>query len=171
MGYPRRLVNRGLAVITVSSKHPAGLRMNRFAGIAVAISMAILASGCTTHLVDGQKQEMDVYESKGLAVHEKSVALAAGLGILPAAGYFYTNHPAVAVFSIPLWVISLGPLWMPFDTAQAAQVHNFYATRRQVEFDKAKDLRELDHRLEDKQLTYEQHLREQRTIEQKYSAY
>ncbi|KPC02120.1 putative transmembrane protein [Pseudomonas amygdali pv. lachrymans] len=40
-----------------------------------------------------------------------------------------------------------------------------------MEFDKAKDLRELDHRLEDKQLTYEQHLREQRTIEQKYSAY
>lgn len=145
--------------------------MKRFTGIAVAISMVIVASGCTTHLVDGQKQEMEVYESKGLAVKEKSVALAAGLGILPAAGYFYTNHPAIAVFSIPLWVISLGPLWMPFDTAGAAEVQNFYATRRQVEFDKAKDLRELDHRLEDKQLTYEQHLREQRTIEQKYSAY
>ncbi|MBA6119313.1 hypothetical protein IYR97_24540 (plasmid) [Pseudomonas fulva] len=145
--------------------------MKRIAGIALAVSLAITAAGCTTHLDSGQEQEFSVYESKGLVVKEKSVGVAAALGILPAAGYFYTGHPVKGVFSIPLWVISLGPLWMPLDNAQNARLINFYATRSQVERDKAKALRELDHRLEDRELTYEQHLREQRTIEAKYSAY
>lgn len=145
--------------------------MKRFAAIIAGISLSVLATGCTTHLADGQKQELAVYESKGLVVKEKSPGLAAALGVLPGAGYFYTGHPVLGVTTIPLWVISLGPLWMPFDAAAAAQTRNFYATRTQVERDKAKALRELDHRLEDKQLTYEQHLREQRTIEAKYSAY
>lgn len=144
--------------------------MKRIAGIA-ALALSIAATGCTTHLAEGQKQELAVYESKGLVVHEKSPGVAAALGILPGAGYFYTGHPVLGVTTIPLWVISLGPLWMPFDTAGAAEVRNFYATRMQVERDKARELRELDHKLEDKQLTYEQHLREQRAIEQKYSAY
>lgn len=145
--------------------------MKRITGIAVAISLAISASGCTTHLAEGQKQELAVYESKGLVVHEKSPGVAAALGILPGAGYFYTGHAVLGVTTIPLWVISLGPLWMPFDTAAAAESRNFYATRMQVERDKARDLKELDYKLESKQFTYEQHLREQRTIEQKYSAY
>lgn len=145
--------------------------MKRIAGIALAVSLAITATGCTTHLDSGQEQELAIYESKGLVVKEKSVGVAAALGVLPAAGYFYTGHPVKAVFSIPLWVISLGPLWMPFDTAGAAELKNYYATRSQVEREKAKALRELDHRLEDKELNYEQHLREQRTIEAKYSAY
>lgn len=145
--------------------------MKRIAGIALAVSLAITATGCTTHLDSGQEQEFSVYESKGLVVEEKSVGVAAALGVLPAAGYFYTGHPAKAVFSIPLWVISLGPLWMPWDAAGSARLSNFYATRRQVERSKAKDLREIDYKLENKEISYEQHLREQRTIEAKYSAY
>ncbi|MBM5459057.1 hypothetical protein H8F21_15925 [Pseudomonas sp. P66] len=145
--------------------------MKRIAGIALAISLVISATGCSTHLMDGQKQELAVYESKGLLVEEKSVGLAAALGVLPAAGYFYTGHALKAVCSIPLWVISVGPLWMPVDAAGQAEVRNYYATRAHVEKSKARALRELDHRLEDKELSYEQHLREQRTIEAKYSAY
>lgn len=129
------------------------------------------ATGCTTHLAEGQKQELSIYESKGLAVKEKSVGAAAVLGLLPGAGYFYTGHPVLGVTTIPLYVISLGPLWMPFDTAAAAESRNYYSTKIQVERDRAQALRELDHKLEDKQLSYEQHLREQRAIEAKYSAY
>lgn len=136
--------------------------------LAVVLSFA---SGCTTHLAEGQKQELSIYESKGLVVKEKSVGAAAVLGLLPGVGYFYTGHPVLGITTIPLYVISLGPLWMPFDTAAAAESRNYYSTKIQVERDRAKALRELDHKLEDKQLSYEQHLREQRLIEAKYSAY
>lgn len=146
--------------------------MKRFLSLTFAVALASnTLIGCTTHLADGQKRELEVYESKGLLVQEKSPGLAAALGVLPAAGYIYTGHPFIGIASIPLWVISLGPLWMPYDSASAATSKNYYATRMEVERRKAKALRELDHRLEDKELTYEQHLREQRSIEAKYSAY
>jgi hypothetical protein len=144
--------------------------MKRIVICALAAALG-LASGCTTHLAEGQKQELAIYESKGLVVKEKSVGAAAVLGLLPGVGYFYTGHPVLGVTTIPLYVISLGPLWMPFDTAAAAESRNYYSTKIQVERDKARALRELDHKLEDKQLTYEQHLREQRLIEAKYAAY
>jgi len=59
----------------------------------------------------------------------------------------------------------------PFDVAGAAKTENYYATKMSVERAKAKALREIDHKLEDKTLNYEQHLREQRAIEALYSAY
>lgn len=52
------------------------------------ITLAVALQGCTTHLAEGQKREMRVYEEKGLVVKEKSVGTAAILGIFPAAGYF-----------------------------------------------------------------------------------
>jgi len=135
----------------------------------LALSLAVL-TGCTTHLAGGQKQELAIYESKGLVVQEKSVPAAAVLGILPGVGYCYTKHYVLCVTTIPLYPL-LGPLWQPFDVAAAAKSENYYATKMAVERAKAKALREIDHKLEDKQLTYEQHLREQRAIEARYSAY
>lgn len=135
-----------------------------------AIAMVVALQGCTTHLAEGQKRELRVYEEKGLLVEEKSVGLAGVLGIFPSAGYFYAGHPVIAITSIPLYPL-LGPLWMPFDAAAAAKSRNYYATKAEVERAKAKALRELDHKLEDRTLSYEQHIREQRVIEQKYSAY
>ncbi|MCV4065278.1 hypothetical protein ACRCQJ_12605 [Pseudomonas aeruginosa] len=138
-----------------------------FAALLCAVA---LASGCTTHLSEGQKRELDAYEQKGLKAEEKSVGTAAVLGIFPMAGYFYTGHPALAVTTLPLYPF-LGPLWMPYDTAQSAKNRNYYATKEFVEREKRKALTEIDHKMEDKQLTYEQHVREQRLIEAKYSPY
>lgn len=138
---------------------------------ALALSLVVGMSGCTTHLASGQKQELAIYEQKGLAVQEKSVATAAVLGILPGAGYCYVGRYGLCVTTIPLWVISLGPIWMPFDTAAAANTENYYATKMKVEREKAQALRKLDHKLEDKQISYEVHIREQRAIEAKFSAY
>ncbi|MBF6615492.1 MAG: hypothetical protein ITG07_02080 [Candidimonas sp.] len=135
-----------------------------------AIAMVVALQGCTTHLAEGQKRELKVYEEKGLVVQEKSVGLAGVLGIFPAAGYFYVGHPVLAITTIPLYP-ALGPLWMPFDAAASAKSRNYYATKAEVERLKAQALRELDHKLEDRTLSYEQHIREQRVIEQKYSAY
>ncbi len=62
---------------------------------------------------------------------------------------------------------------LPFDCdeAQSAKNRNYYATKEFVEREKRKALREIDHKMEDKALTYEQHIREQRLIEAKYSPY
>lgn len=145
--------------------------MKRFLA-ATAMSLAVLSTlqGCTTQLIEGQKQELATYEQKGLKVKEKSPGLAAGLGIFPAAGYFYTGHWALAITTIPLYVFA-GPLWMPFDTYNAAEARNYFATKASVERQKAKEIRENDHAMEDKKIDYEQHIRNQRTIENKYSAY
>lgn len=113
---------------------------------------------------------MAAYEAKGLAQQEKSVALAAVLGIFPIAGYAYTGHPVAATFSVFTWPF-LGPLWMPADTGLAASERNYWATKDYAEREKRKDLAAIDEKLEQKQLTYEQHLREQREIETKYSPY
>jgi hypothetical protein len=85
-------------------------------------------------------------------------------------GYAYSGHPVLAVTTIPLWIFA-GPLWMPFDAMSSAKSRNYYATKIQVERQKANELQVLDRQLDDKSLTYEQHLREQRLIESKYSAY
>lgn len=70
----------------------------------VAVGLALALQGCTTNLIEGQKQELATYKAKGLAVEEKNPATAAALGILPGAGYFYTglrarfyHHPALPV--------------------------------------------------------------------------
>lgn len=134
------------------------------------ISASILMAGCTTHLAEGQKQELAVYESKGLVVKDKSPAGAAVLGVLPAAGYFYTGHPVLAITTIPLYPF-LGFLWMPADNYEAAQTRNYYATKTQVERDKAKALLEIDNQLSEKKINYDQHLRKQREIESHFSGY
>ncbi|MNW22797.1 hypothetical protein D3C71_2245080 [compost metagenome] len=60
---------------------------------------------------------------------------------------------------------------MPFDAAGSAQSRNYYATKMEAERNKAIELRANDQKMEDRTLTYEQHIREQRAIESKYSAY
>lgn len=141
------------------------------ASVALSAFALCALQGCTTQLIEGQKQELKTYESKGLLVEEKNPRLAAGLGVLPTAGYFYTGHPVIALTSIPLYVISLGPLWMPFDSYNAAQARNYFATKASVERQKAKAIRDNDHDMEDKKISYEQHIRNQRVIEEKFSAY
>lgn len=135
---------------------------------AALLSAVMITSGCTTHLSEGQKRELDAYDQKGFKVEEKSVATAAVLGVFPMMGY--GGHPVLAFTTLPLYPF-LGPLWMPYDTAQSAKNRNYYATKEFVEREKRKALREIDHKMEDKALTYEQHIREQRLIEAKYSPY
>jgi hypothetical protein len=137
-----------------------------------AISLIALASlqGCVSPLVEGQKRELEAYEAKGLLVQEKNTALAATLGILPIAGYAYTGRPGLAISTIPLYIF-LGPIWMPFDAYNGAQARNYYATKESIEKRKAKEIRDNDHEMEDKRIDYEQHIRNQRVIEDKYSAY
>ncbi|MNJ48731.1 hypothetical protein D3C77_439320 [compost metagenome] len=144
--------------------------MNALSKLAAVLAVAVVTQGCATGLVEGQKRELAIYEEKGLLVKEKSPALAAVLGVFPVAGYLYTGHYVLAFTTIPLYPF-LGPLWMPFDAAGSAQSRNYYATKMEAERNKAIELRANDQKMEDRTLTYEQHIREQRAIESKYSAY
>jgi hypothetical protein len=143
--------------------------MKRVLVASVLVALAAL-QGCTTQLIEGQKRELRTYDEKGLKVKEKKPGVAAALGIFPAAGYFYNGHYVLAITTIPLYPF-LGPLWMPFDAYNAAEARNYYATKAEVERAKAKAIRENDHKMEDKQISYEEHIRNQRQIEEKYSAY
>lgn len=138
--------------------------------VSVVCAAALLVSGCASHLSPGQKRELNAYKEKGLFEQEKSVPLAAALGVLPVAGYAYTGNGYAAAGSLVTWVF-LGPLWMPIDVGLAAQSRNYYNTKEHVEREKRKALRDIDRQLEDKTISYEQHLREQRAIEDKYSPY
>lgn len=60
---------------------------------------------------------------------------------------------------------------MPADAAYAAQERNYWATKDYAEREKRKSLEVIDHKLQDKSINYEQHIREQREIEAKYSPY
>lgn len=84
--------------------------------------------------------------------------------------YAYTGHPVAATFSVLTWPF-LGPLWMPADAAYAAQERNYWATKDYAEREKRKSLEVIDQKLQDKSINYEQHIREQREIEAKYSPY
>lgn len=138
-----------------------------------ALSLLVLATalqGCTTPLIEGQKQELATYEAKGLKVSERNEALAAGLGVLPMAGYLYSGNYVLAFTTLPLYPF-LGPLWMPFDTHSAAQARNYYATRTHAQFLKDQKLVENDKKYEDKTLTEIQYIRAQREIERQYAPY
>jgi hypothetical protein len=88
----------------------------------------------------------------------------------PSRGTLYTGHPILSFTSILAWPF-LGPLWMPYDTAQSAKNRNYYATKEYVAREKSKALREIDHQLEDEKINYQQHVRMQREIEDKFSPY
>ena len=134
------------------------------------LTLAVALQGCTTSLIEGQKQELETYRQKGLVVEERNPNVAAGLGVLPIAGYAYTGHWVLALTTIPLYPF-LGPLWMPFDNYGAAEARNYYATKQSVERARAQALRANDREADDKHIDEITHRRNQRDIEDKYSAY
>lgn len=134
------------------------------------LTLAVALQGCTTSLIEGQKRELETYSQKGLEVQERRPGVAAALGVLPMAGYFYTGHYVLAFTTLPLYPF-LGPLWMPFDNYDAAQARNYYATKQSVERSRAQALRANDREADDKHIDEITHRRNQRDIEDKFSAY
>lgn len=135
----------------------------------LVIAMGSLMSGCATELAMGQKQELSTYENKGLMVEEKHPGVGAALGLLPGGGSFYTRHYVLGVTNLIFWPLSI--LWDPYNGYQSAQTINYYSTKASVERAKSVALRQIDRDLEDKKFTYEEHIRKQREIEDKYTGY
>jgi len=106
------------------------------------ICLSLLTS-CVSGLNNNQKRKLSAvkFEHPELYQEEKSVGVAAALGILPGGGSFYTRHYAIGVVDLLLWPISI--LWDPFNGMNGAQEINYYSTIGNVKRAKKKELTDL----------------------------
>lgn len=135
--------------------------------IAMAMSSAVIA-GCATPISMAQKNELRGYEAKGLAVEEKNPSVAAGLGILPGFGSFYTRNYGPGIVNLLLWPLSA--LWDPMSGYDGAVSINYYATKTAVQAAMTRDMTALDRELEDGTVSRDQYIRRKREIEARYSS-
>jgi hypothetical protein len=127
-----------------------------------------LLSGCATPLNSAQKQELQAYQAKGLAVQEKDPSTAAAFGILPGGGSFYTRNVGLGIVNLLFWPLSI--FWDPVSGHDGAESINYFATKASVQKAAAKEMRDTERALEEKSITQEQYLKKKREIETKYSA-
>jgi hypothetical protein len=136
--------------------------------VGICILGITLLNGCATPLNSGQKQELQAYQAKGLAIEEKNPSTAAALGLLPGGGSFYTRNIGLGVVNLLMWPLSI--LWDPVSGHDGAESINYFATKAAAQKSMNKEMRELDHTMEEKSITQEQYLRKKREIELKYSS-
>ena len=103
----------------------------------------------------------------GLAAEEKNVALAAGLGILPGGGSFYTRNYGLGVVNLLFWPLSI--CWDPLSGANGATYINYYATKTQVTILKKNELRSLEEQVNDGKITITEYILEREKLRKKYS--
>lgn len=123
--------------------------------------------GCAGSLNSIQKGELQSFQAKGMLVEEKKPGLAAGLGILPGGGSFYTRHIGLGVVNLLLWPLSI--LWDPVSGYDGAQYINYFTTKAYVARQRDKELQELDEQMLIKKISSEEYLLKKRAIERKYS--
>ncbi|MDX5335625.1 MAG: hypothetical protein LPK13_06000 [Marinobacter sp.] len=135
----------------------------------VVIMTAVLVSGCATPLTSGQKQELQAYKAKGLAVEEKNPGAGAALGILPGGGSFYAREYGLGVVNLLFWPASI--LWDPMSGYQGSESINYYATQEKVSKLKSKEINQLDDQLMMGTIDNKKYVADKRKIEEKYSTY
>jgi hypothetical protein len=133
---------------------------------AMAASVLLL-TGCAAGLNAVQEQELRAYEHKDLAVHEKSEAAAALLGILPGGGSFYTRQYGVGVVNLMLWPFSV--LWDPLNANRGAQEINYQATLAKVNQLREKEYDQLDQEVLSRRIDSEQYKYRKNVIERRYA--
>lgn len=129
----------------------------------------ILLSSCVSGLNKMQKDELISYKSRGLKVEEKKEGLAAGLGILPGVGSFYTGNVGYGIINLLSWPLSI--FWEPISGYNGAQQVNYHATKASVSKKRKKSMRDLDRRFEDNKISQKKYLLQKREIEDEYSAF
>ncbi len=141
--------------------------MKKSAMIVPLLLGASLVAGCASPLNSVQKHELKAYEAKGLAVEDKNPALAAGLGLLPGGGSFYTGNYGVGIANLLFWPLSI--CWDPISGYDGALSANYYVTKTSVSAKMNKELKQLDDELANNSLDQKAYLLKKREIEQKYS--
>jgi len=136
-------------------------------GLLAMIVIVSLLCGCATPITVAQEHELRAYEAKGLAVEEKNPAAAAGLGILPGGGSFYTRNYGLGVVNLLFWPLSI--LWDPISGYNGAQSINYFTTKMSVSKLQKREMQALDRQMEDGTIDRDQYLKQKRVIEDKYS--
>lgn len=133
--------------------------------LAQGLCLALLC-GCSPSLTSAQKREFSGFKSRGLEVEEKNPGAAAALGILPGGGSFYTGQYGLGVVDLLFWPVSI--LWDPINGYAAANVTNYYATKEDIRIRIAKDMDNLDEKLEDGLLTEKEYILAKRKVKKQY---
>jgi len=135
--------------------------------VLVVLCACFFMVGCATGITSYQKREYEKYRAMGLAAEEKNVALAAGLGILPGGGSFYTRNYGLGVLNLLLWPYSI--LWDPISGKDGANYINYYATKTQIKILKKNELRSLEEQLKNGEITITKYILEREKLRKKYS--
>lgn len=110
------------------------------------ISLSLfLIGGCASGISNKQKMDLLTYESRGLAVEEKSPGAAAALGILPGGGSFYGREYALGVVNLLFWPISI--CWDPVSGHRAALRINYIETMEKVHRLKENEITSLNQKM------------------------
>lgn len=133
---------------------------------AVFIAVLFLCVGCATGLNIRQEHEMKTFKARGLAVEEKSVGAAVGLGFLPGGGSFYTRNYGLGVCNLLFWPLSI--FWDPVSGSNGAQSINYYATVEHVKHLRKAEIKQLDRDFEDGRLERNVYIVKKREIEDRY---
>lgn len=139
------------------------MRTRLFALVLVAASA--VSTGCTS-LNSFQRSEYAAMQAQGVAVEEKKPKVAAVLGILPGGGSFYTRQWGMGALDLLLWPTSI--LWDPFVGYSGAEAINYDVSRGHVKQLKAKELAELERKLEDNKITQAEFIELRRSVETRY---
>jgi len=131
--------------------------------------MLVLASlqNCATGINSSQKKELTAYKAKGFYVEEKKTSLAAGLGLLPGGGSFYTREYSLGVLNLLVWPFSV--LWDPISGHNAATRINYYATKEHVDDLKKEEMDELSDLLIAEKISNKAFILRKRDIDRRYS--
>ncbi|WP_097460366.1 hypothetical protein [Mangrovitalea sediminis] len=134
--------------------------------LASLVGALLMLSGCATGLSPQQTQFMDQYQARNLVVEKKNPTLAAGLGILPGGGSFYTGHIGLGILNLLLWPASV--LWDPVSGHNGAETANYYATKGKVDYQRKLAENKLEDSLAAGTLTNQQFIQKKRELDDQY---
>ncbi len=132
-----------------------------------AAAFITVTTGCATGLNSAQESELASYRANNLAVEEKSPGVAAGLGLLPGGGSFYSRAYGYGVVNLLLWPISI--VWDPVSGYDAAESINYQATKAHVKSLRAREIDALDTKLAADEIDTKRYTLEKRKVDEKYS--
>jgi uncharacterized membrane protein len=132
-----------------------------------AAAFLTVTTGCATGLNSSQESELASYRANNMAVEEKSPGVAAGLGLLPGGGSFYSRAYGYGVVNLLLWPISI--VWDPVSGYDAAESINYQATKAHVKSLRAREIDALDTRLAADEIDMKRYTLEKRKVDEKYS--
>jgi hypothetical protein len=133
-----------------------------------AATLIALTTGCATGLNSTQEAELAHYRANNLAVQEKDPGLAAGLGILPGGGSFYSRSYGFGVVNLLLWPISI--FWDPVSGYGGAESINYQATMAHVLTLKNRDMNALDAKLASDEIDLKRYTLEKHKVDEKYAS-